>query len=57
MRGADVRLRLADGQTLAGTAVDIQATDDAEFLVLTAPGRRLLVRLTAVTAIDFDTAP
>jgi transcriptional antiterminator Rof (Rho-off) len=52
--GREVRLRLKDRQVLAGVAVDIQSTDDAEFLVLEAPGRRLLVRLSAVVEIGTE---
>lgn len=43
-----MQLETSDGQHIEGKAVDIQASDDAEFLVLDAPGRRLLVRLSAV---------
>lgn len=49
-----VALRTRDGQSLVGRVVDIQSTDDAEFLVLVAPGVKFLVRLSAVTDIRFD---
>lgn len=52
MFGYEVRVATTDGQLLSGLALDTQSDGNSEFLVLKAPDRRFLIRLSAVTSFE-----